>query len=31
MTGEPDLVFGEGKGLKPCRPAERMKTGNLRE
>jgi hypothetical protein len=27
---EPDLVLGEGKGLKPRGPAERMETGNLR-
>ena len=27
--GEPDLVSGEGKGLKPRGPAERMETGNL--
>jgi hypothetical protein len=27
--GEPDLVLGEGKGLKPWGPAERMETGNL--
>jgi hypothetical protein len=26
---EPDLVLGEGKGLKPWGPAERMETGNL--
>jgi hypothetical protein len=29
--GEPDLVLGEGKGLKPGRPAERMETGNLKK
>jgi hypothetical protein len=28
--GGPDLVLGEGKGLKPWGPAERMETGNLR-
>jgi hypothetical protein len=27
--GEPDLALGEGKGLKPWGPAERMETGNL--
>ena len=27
--GEPDVVFGEGKGLNPCGPAERMETSNL--
>ena len=27
--GEPDLLLGEGKGLKPQGPAERMETGNL--
>ena len=27
---EPDLVLGEGKGLKPQGPAEKMETGNLR-
>jgi hypothetical protein len=27
--GEPDLVLGEGKGLKSQGPAERMETGNL--
>ena len=30
VVGEPDLVFGEGKRLKPQGPAERMETGNLR-
>jgi hypothetical protein len=29
--GEPDLILGEGKGLKPCRPAERMEIGNQQE
>jgi hypothetical protein len=24
QSGEPDLVLGEGKGLKPRGPAERM-------
>jgi hypothetical protein len=28
--GEPDVVLGEGKGVKPLGPAERMETGNLR-
>jgi hypothetical protein len=28
-VGEPDLVLGEGKGLKPWGPAERMETRNL--
>ena len=28
--GEPDLVLGEGKGLKPRGQAERMETSNLR-
>jgi hypothetical protein len=28
--GEPDLVLGEGKGLKPWGTAERIETGNLR-
>ena len=27
--GEPDLVLGEGKGLKPLGPAEIMETGHL--
>jgi hypothetical protein len=30
VRGEPDLLLGEGKGLKPLGPAERMETGNLR-
>jgi hypothetical protein len=29
--GEPDLVLGEGKELKPRGPAERMETSNLRK
>ena len=29
VKGEPDLVFGVGKGLKPLGPAKRMETGNL--
>jgi hypothetical protein len=29
--GVPDLVLGEGKGLKPQEPAERRETGNLRK
>jgi hypothetical protein len=29
--GEPDLVLGERKELKPQGPAERMETGNLRK
>jgi hypothetical protein len=29
--GESDLILGEGKGLKPLGPAERMETGNLRK
>jgi hypothetical protein len=29
--GEPDMILGEGKGLKPCRPAKRMETGNFRK
>ena len=28
---EPDVLLGEGKGLKPRGPAERMETGNLRK
>jgi hypothetical protein len=28
--GKADVVLGEGKGLKPGRPTERMETGNLR-
>ena len=28
--GEPDLVFGEGKGMKSRGPEERMETDNLR-
>jgi hypothetical protein len=27
--GEPDLLLGEGKVLKPFGPAERIETGNL--
>jgi hypothetical protein len=27
--GDPDLVLGEGKELKPQGPEERMETGNL--
>jgi hypothetical protein len=29
--GKPDLVLGEGKGLKTLGPAKRMETGNLRK
>jgi hypothetical protein len=29
--GEPYMVLGEGKGLKPRGPAERMVTGYLRK
>jgi hypothetical protein len=28
---EPDLILGEGKGLKPWWPSERAETGNLRK
>jgi hypothetical protein len=27
--GEPDVVLGEGKGVKPQGPAERIETGKL--
>jgi hypothetical protein len=30
IRGEPDLVLGEGKGLKPQGPTERIETGNLK-
>jgi hypothetical protein len=29
VGGEPDLLLGEGKGLKPCYPAEGKETGSL--
>jgi hypothetical protein len=29
--GEPNLIFGEGKGLQSRGPAERMQTSNLRK
>jgi hypothetical protein len=29
IRGEPDLVFGEGKRLKPTVSAERIETGHL--
>jgi hypothetical protein len=28
--GKPDMVFGEGKGLKPQWPSEKIEMGNLR-
>jgi hypothetical protein len=28
---DPDLVLGDGKGLKPRGPTERMETGHLRK
>jgi hypothetical protein len=31
VRGDPDLVLGEGKGLKLQGTAERMETGNLRK
>ena len=31
VRGKPDLVLGEGKGLKLAGLAERMETGNLRK
>ena len=30
MRGKPDLLLGEGKGLKPWGPTKRMETGNIR-